>query len=847
MELPQSLEIRTLLTTISFSEQTGTTNPLNGVDPGDDTAPTLGDLDGDGDPDLVSGEGDGTFNYYKNVGTATAPVFALQTGTNNPLNGHDAGQYSKPTLGDLDGDGDLDLIAGELGGYFKFYRNTGTAISPVFVLQTGANNPLNGQYPGLSSSPTLTDLDGDGDLDLISGRFEGSFNYYRNIGTATTPVFALQTGVNSPLNAIDVNGTATNGYSSATLGDLDWDGDLDLIAGALNGTFKFYRNTGTTLAAVFTEQTGVNNPLNGFDVNGISANGFSTPALGDLDGDGDLDLISGEQEGVLNYHRNTSPPTEKLGFIPKTGAANPLNGVDLGNASVPALGDLDGDGDSDLIVGADAGTFFYFKNIGTASAPVFVQQVGTNNPLNGYDVGSYSVPALADLDADGDLDLMSGKSDGTFNYYKNTGTATTPYFVLQAGTNNPLSGADEGGFSAPIFADLEGDGDLDLITGSENGTFSYYRNIGTATAPIFALLIGPINPLWEQDVGQYSIPLLGDLDGDGDLDVIAGSLSGFFSYYRNTGTATTPAFVLQSAANNPLDAQGVGSFSAPALGDLDGDGDLDFVAGRNDGSLNYFQLNRGPDSVTLSNINVAENSSVGSVVGIFSTSDPDSGSSFTYTLVSGTGGTDNSSFTIVGNQLKTAALFDVNTKSNYSIRVRTTDQGNLTLEKVFAVSITNVNDAPVLIAGFFPGLPDWWRKSATNAGDTVVNIIGSVAPETLITDQDFSAKVGFAVVDVANPNGSWEYSIDEGVTWNSLADTSMTSARLLNEAAKLRFVPLKRKFHGEVALTFVAWDQSTGTNGGTANVTTRGGTTAFSNQTSQVKQVVLKKKPKSSS
>jgi len=102
---------------------------------------------------------------------------------------------------------------------------------------------------------------------------------------------------------------------------------------------------------------------------------------------------------------------------------------------------------------------------------------------------------------------------------------------------------------------------------------------------------------------------------------------------------------------------------------------------------------------------------------------------------------------------------------------------------------------------------------------------------------------GFAVIDATNLNGTWEYSTDDGATWNSLADASTTNARLLNEAAKLRFVPFKKKFRGDVFLTVVAWDQTAGTNGSTADATTRGNTTAFSVGTSQIKQTVLKKKP----
>jgi len=149
----------------------------------------------------------------------------------------------------------------------------------------------------------------------------------------------------------------------------------------------------------------------------------------------------------------------------------------------------------------------------------------------------------------------------------------------------------------------------------------------------------------------------------------------------------------------------------------------------------------------------------------------------------------------------------------------------------------------VLAAGYFPQLPEWWRLSETNTGESVANLITSVSPNTLITDQDAGSLKGFAVIDATNLNGTWEYSTDGGTSWSSLADTSTTNARLLNENAKIRFVPSSRKFKGEVSLTIVAWDQTSGTNGGTSDASVRGGTTAFSLNSTQVKQRIQKKRP----
>ena len=126
----------------------------------------------------------------------------------------------------------------------------------------------------------------------------------------------------------------------------------------------------------------------------------------------------------------------------------------------------------------------------------------------------------------------------------------------------------------------------------------------------------------------------------------------------------------------------------------------------NSGSVSATTLsaNQAPTDIALSNSSVRENQPLGTAVGTLSTTDPNAGDTFTYTLVSGSGGTDNASFTISGNQLLTAASFDYETKSSYSIRVRTTDQGGLYTEKVFTITVTDVDEiAPAVTAVYVRG------------------------------------------------------------------------------------------------------------------------------------------------
>src|SRR5262249_21011380 len=115
-------------------------------------------------------------------------------------------------------------------------------------------------------------------------------------------------------------------------------------------------------------------------------------------------------------------------------------------------------------------------------------------------------------------------------------------------------------------------------------------------------------------------------------------------------------------------------------------------------TIHITNVNEAPTDVAVSPNSVPENQPAGTVVGSFSTSDPDAGNTFTYALVAGAGDDDNASFAIVGGRLTTAATFDFETKASYSIRVSSTDQDGLTVEKVLTINVTNVDEDPTDIA-----------------------------------------------------------------------------------------------------------------------------------------------------
>lgn len=542
-------------------------NPFSGSDVGRSSSPTFVDVDGDGDLDAVVGNSYGTINYFRNAGTRKKPKFELKTGKQNPFETIGVGSDSKPALVDIDKDGDLDAFIGNNSGTISFFKNTGNKKRPVFVESTG--NPLSTADVGFDSDPTFVDVDGDGDFDAFIGNSYGTINYFKNTGTQKKPKFQEQTNNQNPFNGLDVGRD-----SSIAFVDIDGDQDFDAVLGSSYNTIQLYQNLGSKQRPQFDPMVSSANPLFGAIV-GYS----STPELVDIDGDRDLDFLSGNSAGTIDYLKNIG--TTKQAYF----TSNPLYGEDVGSSSAPTFVDLDGDGDLDVFTGSSDGLIELFENVGSKKRPSFSQASFVRNPLS-VDVGSESIPSFVDIDGDKDLDAFIGNRDGIINFFENTGNKNKARFAESS--DNPLEDLDVGDGSAPTFVDIDGDGDFDGFSGNSDGNIIFFKNTGNAKRPEFVEIGGSRNPLNGVDVGSWSKIAFVDADGDRDLDAFIGSVDGTIRLFERTGTQKAPKFTERTGAKNPFQDWDFGSSAVPAFGDLDGDGTPDALIGESDGTFNFY-------------------------------------------------------------------------------------------------------------------------------------------------------------------------------------------------------------------------------------------------------------------
>ena len=368
-----------------------------------------------------------------------------------------------PAFADIDGDGDIDMLIGIYDGgsstitYKNFQVDYGLS-KPAFKLVPNAALPYTVYSIYGTWHVSFIDLDGDGIEELaVSPRYYDPVEFLKNKNDGSGDFYLINPGIY----------IGPDYYSTSLVSaDVDNDGDLDIFSGSAETEgLYFWKNDGTNNFSLTTHGLPSYAPA-GF---------YATPAFFDIDNDGDLDLFTGEKNGTVQFFLNQESGGANINpdnFILDN--ANPLNflkGIDFGDFAIPRFVDLDMDGDKDLVVGhkgfqnapAYEGTnFSVFYNDGN----IFTQATRLANPFGGVDVGDIADPTWGDIDGDGDIDLFIGSQNNGVLFYEQNNIGFGDYFLSKTGAQNPLNIVGTPNNTSPALADMDNDGDLDDYVGT---------------------------------------------------------------------------------------------------------------------------------------------------------------------------------------------------------------------------------------------------------------------------------------------------------------------------------------------------------------------------------------------
>lgn len=590
------------------------------------------DFDADGDPDLVvvcpDKPSNGTY-FFENVGgDAKRPLFRPGVRISRGLQNIQVSYV----------DGEPRVLGP--GREFVDFRASGLETSRESPLPPDAGHVGKIRFNGWK----YVDYDGDGAIDVMVGLDDGAdygwddaFNeqgewvngplhgyvyLFRNVGTTMTPEydppFRLQAGGQD----VDVYG-----WPSPNLADFDADGDLDLLCGEFLDGFTYFENTGSRTAPIYAAGRRLmsdGEPL-AMDLQMI------TPVAFDWDGDGDGDLIVGDEDGRVALLEHSGRVVDSLPvFLPPVYFQQHAEHLKFGALATPVGFDWDGDGDDDLLCGNTAGYIGWFENLSgsgverprwaapqklKADGKIIRIQAGPNGSIQGPCEAKWGYTTLTagDWDGDGLPDLVVNSIWGRIEWYRNVGSRTEPALAAAQPVRVAWQGAPPKPAwiwwnpepdalvtqwrTTPVIVDWNDDGLADLLMLDHEGYLAFFER--TRSGDELALLPGRralldeqgeplrLNDGWAGKSGRRKLSVV-DWDGDGRLDVLVNSQNA--SLLRQTG-ASPDGWIFRDEGvidERPL----AGHTSSPTTVDFGGDGVPDLVVGAEDGRLYYARNNR---------------------------------------------------------------------------------------------------------------------------------------------------------------------------------------------------------------------------------------------------------------
>jgi hypothetical protein len=529
----------------------------------------LRDMNCDGLPELITG---------RNQGVAIYPAF-IDNGLVNwtvdtsRLTYDDSGfdlfigvtEIDIPSFEDIDFDGDMDMLTFNLGGGFvELYENIADQSgdpcgTPEFILSdncwgdfyesgftnvveldscgTGRPAPSSeSERNGVHAGSTLMTFDenADGLYDLILGDLSNDkLNRLINGGAVDDAHITFQ-DPDYPSSDVSYN---QNSFPAAFYVDADRDGQKDMLVcpnspdrGAGYRNVWWYKDVNAGDEVEFSFQ--IDSFLNGDMAEHGSG---AAPVFFDHNGDGLLDIVVGNSAYIPNDIANKY---SSLALWENVGSASlpayRLITRDYANLSIfqftdihPSFGDLDGDGDIDMLIGEESGSLHFFANFPAGSTASFTLLIPGYQSI---DPGIASTPNLFDIDRDNDLDLIIGERNGNLNFYRNEGSSTSANFVEEStffGAIDLSSGTSNVGYTQTWIT--EEDGEFVMYVGEERGRIYRYEGFEADLAGTFTATDSLYAGVYE---GFRSRICLADINNDGNLEIALGNMRGGFSLFR---------------------------------------------------------------------------------------------------------------------------------------------------------------------------------------------------------------------------------------------------------------------------------------------------------------------------